>query len=62
MNETYKLNLRELNAVLAGLRLLQKTWLSGQIADDILDIANNGGDELTDKEIDELCERLNTGG
>lgn len=53
------LNDREMNAVLAGLRLLQR----GMPMDEgILSITTNDGEAtaISDVEIDELCERLNT--
>lgn len=53
---------RSLNAVLAGLRLLQRTIISGQRLDkSISDIATNYGSRpiLSQFDIDDLCERLN---
>lgn len=51
---------RELAAVLAGLRLLQHDRLV--CGDRFIEIAEDAGPMLTDEEIDQLCERLNTGG
>lgn len=52
-----KLNKKELNAVLAGLRLLQRSTVLPSGVEDVL----CDGDEqpLDDNDIDELCERLN---
>lgn len=52
---------RELGTVLAALRLWQR--LNGPPADDLMDIATDGGTltPLDDDEIDALCERLNGG-
>lgn len=53
----------ELNAVLAGLRLLQArvTPGSSRSAMDVIDILTDEGtdDPLTTEEIDRLCERIN---
>lgn len=53
-----KLNAPELNAILAGLRLLQSC---SAMPVDVADIASNGGqcDPLSDDGIDDLCQRLN---
>lgn len=52
----------ELNAILAGLRLLQRTKT---LPAGILDVLTNGEEKaavLDDAAIDELCEKLNCGG
>ena len=53
-----KLNAPELNAILAGLRLLQSRRA---LPVDVADIASNGGecDPLSDDGIDDLCQRIN---
>lgn len=55
---------RELSAVLAGLRLLQRSAIPGtsvyDVPDSVLPILDDGGQEpLKPSEIDSLCERLN---
>jgi hypothetical protein len=60
------MNARELDAVLAGLRLLQSALDAGTVTPndgDIGDVLTCSGDHggLTAAQIDELCERLNTG-
>lgn len=54
-----RLDDREMGAVLAALRYWQRA--GGFAGDDINDIATGCGefDELTDVEIDDLCERIN---
>ena len=52
----------ELNAMLAGLRLLQQEISRGEfLPQGVSDIFDNGGTEkpLTADEIDQLCERIN---
>ena len=54
-----KLNPAELNAVLAGLRLLQERRES--LPRQIADIYESGGDVLGSSDIDSLCQRINLG-
>jgi hypothetical protein len=53
---------RELATVLAALRYWQRNVIVNRIDKDIADIATNVGqfDAMSDAEIDELCERLNS--
>ena len=56
-----KISIREFHTILAALRY----WQRGLDEDNDIDhIATNDGDirALDDLEIDELCERINTGG
>lgn len=59
----YEMTAEERDAVLAGLRLLQRGWETGRIRsdDEFGEIATCGGehDALTPGEIDDLCERIN---
>ena len=59
-----KLNDRELGTVLAALRLWQNECSNDATDGALWDIATNGDtvQPLLDDEIDELCERLNSGG
>lgn len=59
---TVELDDRELGTVLAALRLWQQT--TGCHGRDVMEIATDGGtfEELGVDEIDDLCERINTGG
>ncbi len=59
-----KLNKREVAAVLAGLRLLECHAMDGYQEDGIADIATNGDtiQPLAANEVDDLCQRINTGG
>lgn len=54
---------QQLDAIMAGLRLLQQAHLAGGIEGDILDIFTHEGDHpgLYPKEIDALCEGINGG-
>ena len=56
----HRITRRELDAILAGLRLSQcgSAWIADGDGS-IIAIASEHGDALTNEEIDALCERLN---
>lgn len=56
------LNDTELGTVLAALRHYQKALSTGGVSKDLRAIAEDAGEALDAEEIDDLCERLNTGG
>ena len=58
---TIKVNERELDTILAALRVYQ-TMLNMQsaVVDDVHNIASEHGEPMTEAEIDTLCENLNS--
>lgn len=62
MTEERVFTLREVSAILAGLRLLQQHLRPVEGGDDVQDILDCGGQvlPLTAEEINTLCEKVNT--
>ena len=58
--EAIEVTVRERDVILAALRLWQ-TAVVENLPSDILLIAENNGERLSDEAIDALCERINKG-